>query len=192
MLGDLTLHDAPQLDHRDAGWCALAAVARFARVTQTLFTVGYEKRAIDEYVRLLASAGIDVLVDVRETPWSHKPGFSKGPLAAALENAGIQYVHAAYAGNPKWLRENAPTRAQCLNDYRRYISEFGEVVEAFDELVSSLTSAGRRVCITCFERHPDDCHRSVLASEWQRRGPQRAVRHLSPDGCARPDPAASV
>ncbi len=43
----------------------------------TLFTLGYQQRSLDEFVALLLEASIDVLVDVRETAWSHKPGFSK-------------------------------------------------------------------------------------------------------------------
>jgi uncharacterized protein (DUF488 family) len=70
-----------------------------------LYTIGYEKRSLAEYLALLREHRIAVLVDVRETPWSHKPGFSKAPLAAALEADGIEYLHAAFAGNPKWLRD---------------------------------------------------------------------------------------
>src|SRR5205823_6116594 len=70
----------------------------------TLYTLGYQQRSIDEFVEILDESGIDVLVDVRETAWSHKPGFSKSGFASALAARGIEYVHAEFAGNPKWLR----------------------------------------------------------------------------------------
>ena len=38
---------------------------------------------------------------MRETPWSHKPGFLKGALSDALETVGIEYVQTKFAGNPK-------------------------------------------------------------------------------------------
>jgi uncharacterized protein (DUF488 family) len=38
--------------------------------------------------------------------------------------------------------------------------------------------------MTCFERHPEDCHRSILADRWQQRG-RRRVQHLATDGCDR-------
>lgn len=150
----------------------------------TLFTIGYEKRSIAEYVELLRAAKIDVLVDVRETAWSHKAGFSKSALSAALATVGIEYVHAKFAGNPKTLRANALTHADCLAAYADLLEEESSIVEQFEELVASLITAGKRACITCFERHPGDCHRGILAERWSGRG-KRRVEHLSPDGCAR-------
>lgn len=150
----------------------------------TLYTLGYQQRTIDEFVRLLGAAGVQVLVDVRETAWSHKPGFSKNGLARELAKAGIEYVHADFAGNPKWLRSNATSHAECLSWYEWYIEEFEEIVEAFDSLIESLHATGKRVCITCFERHAEDCHRSILAAKWQTRS-GREVRHLAIDGCPR-------
>jgi uncharacterized protein (DUF488 family) len=150
----------------------------------TLFTLGYQQRNIDEFVDILDETGIDVLVDVRETAWSHKPGFSKSAFSAALAARGIEYVHADFAGNPKWLRANADSHGECLKWYGWYLREFDEIGVAFDQLVADLHAGGKRVCITCFERHADDCHRAVLADHWKaRRG--RQVRHLAIEGCDR-------
>ena len=55
-----------------------------------LYTLGYEKRSLGEFVQLLLDSEIDVLIDVREKAWSHKPGFSKTAFSVALANAGIQ------------------------------------------------------------------------------------------------------
>jgi uncharacterized protein (DUF488 family) len=60
---------------------------------------------------------VDVLVDVRETAWSHKPGFSKRGLEGALRVHGIAYVHARFAGNPKGLRVGAASHEECLRLY---------------------------------------------------------------------------
>ena len=43
----------------------------FAPMPEVLYTLGYEKRSIEEFVALARSSGVDVLVDVRETAWSH-------------------------------------------------------------------------------------------------------------------------
>ena len=150
----------------------------------TLYTLGYQQRTIDEYVAALLASHIDVLIDVRETPWSHKPGFSKGPLERALAERNIQYVHAKFAGNPKRLRDAAQTHKECLAAYADYLDTRGDIIEAFEQLVTALVASGKRVCITCFERHPDDCHRSILAERWVGRG-ARAVAHLAPEGCKR-------
>lgn len=150
----------------------------------TIFTLGYQKRSIAEFVVLLQDADIDVLVDVRETAWSHKPGFSKGALSRALGRAGIDYVHARFAGNPKVLRREASSHAACLQAYARYVDRNVQIVDNFEELIGAMVRGGKRVCLTCFERHHEDCHRSILADRWKRRG-RRRVEHLAVEGCER-------
>lgn len=152
--------------------------------TASLFTLGYEKRTLREFIDILTEAEIEILVDVRETAWSHKPGFSKGIFQSALGQAGIEYIHASFAGNPKWLRSNAESHAECLEWYSWYLGQFGEIVDAFDALIRPSLRAGKRVCLTCFERHADDCHRAILAAKWQERA-RATVDHLATDGCRR-------
>jgi uncharacterized protein (DUF488 family) len=104
-------------------------------MTRTLFTLGYQKRDLEEFIDLLRTASINVLVDVRETPWSHKPGFSKGALSDALAAAGIDYVHAKFAGNPKRLRADAHTHEECLALYRSFLAQEEMLVVRFDTLI---------------------------------------------------------
>lgn len=42
-----------------------------------LLTIGYEGRKIDEFIERLKEFNISRLIDVREIPFSRKPGFSK-------------------------------------------------------------------------------------------------------------------
>jgi uncharacterized protein (DUF488 family) len=158
-------------------------------MADVIFTLGYQQRSIVEFVALAREAGVGVIIDVRETAWSHKPGFSKSAFVAALATAGIQYVHASFAGNPKWLRDNAENHAECLDWYAWYLTEFEEVLEAFETLVREVQRSGRRAALTCFERHAGDCHRSILAERWAERGRARDVRHLATAGCRRMIPA---
>jgi len=148
-----------------------------------LLTLGYQQRALDEFLGMLVNASVDVLIDVRETAWSHKPGFSKSTLACALEKRGIAYVHARFAGNPKRFRESAESQAECLRLYAEHLDADGTIIEMFDELVGRLLDAGKRVCLTCFERDPDDCHRGVLVERW-REGRYGTVLHLGVDRTA--------
>jgi uncharacterized protein (DUF488 family) len=156
----------------------------FLPMSATLFTIGYEKRSIEEYVALLIDAGVTIVVDVRETAWSHKPGFSKTRFRDTLAAVGITYLHAPWAGNPKTLRDRASSHEECISNYRRFLAHNPMVVREFDRFLARLASFGHAVALTCFERHPDDCHRSVLAEVWGQL-PGRAVEHLAPSGCAR-------
>ncbi len=63
--------------------------------------IGYEGGTVEDVVARLVEAGVDTVIDVRETPWSRKPGLSKTKLRAFLEAAGIEYRHMRAAGNPK-------------------------------------------------------------------------------------------
>ena len=128
----------------------------------SVFTLGYEKRSFPEYVAILKENRIQVVVDVRDVAWSHKPGFSEKPLAEGLKRAGITYRRAEFAGNPKWLRAVADDLADMLALYRWYLTEFDEVIPAFHALVKEETGSGKRICLTCFERNPAECHRSIL------------------------------
>jgi uncharacterized protein (DUF488 family) len=179
--------------HADAPVCPACDLARRRAVNAvhnpptrmtTIFTVGYQKRSLDEFIELLLGASIDVLIDVRETAWSHKPGFSKGAFSKALAAAGIDYLHARFAGNPKRLRAGAATHAECLTAYARYVDSNVQIIEDFEQLVRQLLEQGKTICLTCFERHHEDCHRSILTDRWQRRAHGR-VRHLAIDGCDR-------
>src|SRR6476646_5127287 len=49
-----------------------------------LCTVGYERRTVDELITTLTRAAVEVLVDVRLTPLSRKPGLSKNRIATRL------------------------------------------------------------------------------------------------------------
>ncbi len=60
---------------------------------RTLYTIGYEKALLQDVLATLAEAGVATLIDVRDRPISRRPGFSKRQLAAAIEDAGMRYVH---------------------------------------------------------------------------------------------------
>jgi uncharacterized protein (DUF488 family) len=145
-------------------------------------TVGYQLRSPGELVEHLVGAGVDVVVDVRETPWSQRPAYRKTALARALGEAGIEYLHAPFAGNPKRLRREAKSHAECLDLYSAYLVEHPEVGEQFAQLMASLVHADRKACLLCYERHPHDCHRTRLLDAV---GLSAGVEHLGTEGAPR-------
>lgn len=139
-----------------------------------LYTLGYEKRTIEEFIEILRRAKVDTLIDVRDVPWSHKRDFAKSKLDEHMAHAGMRYLHAGFAGNPKRLRTQGATTEELLGRYERHLDENPEIVARFRELTAELEDEGRSVCIMCFERDPRDCHRSVLAARWK--GRRRGLR----------------
>lgn len=133
--------------------------------------VGYEKIQFPAFVHLLQTAGIDLLLDVRENNYSYRPDFSKG-LGGALEAAGIHYVHAKSLGAPKAIRELhdlGKNDAQFMKEYADYLAQHGDVVDA---ILPQL--AGHRVALLCYEANPDQCHRTVVAQAIANRAEIRA------------------
>src|SRR5687767_13406645 len=72
------------------------------------FTLGYTGRKLDELLSLMAGASVRTLLDIRQNPVSmYRPELSKSNLKAAVEAAGIAYVHAPDLGVPRDIRAKA-------------------------------------------------------------------------------------
>ena len=115
-----------------------------------LFTIGYEGRALDEFLGVLAKAKIDRLIDIRSLPLSRRRGFSKTPLSEALAGAGIEYLHLRSAGNP--FRKEADAIAK----YKAHLPP-----GAIDDVAEA--ARGHRAALLCYEADVATCHRGVLA-----------------------------
>jgi uncharacterized protein (DUF488 family) len=128
-----------------------------------LFTIGYEKARPDAVMAELKRAKVKLLVDTRAVAASRKPGFSKRQLAASLDEEGIAYLHLQKLGTPSEGREAA--RAGKLDSlwriYARHLKT-PEAIEAMGELVA-LVKSGQPVCLLCYERDKDCCHRTRIA-----------------------------
>ena len=139
-----------------------------------IFTIGYEGATVPEFVAALQKAGVERVIDVRALPLSRRPGFSKSPLKAVLEEAGIEYVHLKALGTPAEGRTAA--RAGRHDDLKRIYAGQLELPEAMAqsaqmlELVSEKPSA-----LLCMEREPAHCHRSLLLNAV---APEAQVVHL--------------
>lgn len=127
-----------------------------------LYTIGYEGAAIEDFIAALRLAGVAMLVDVRDAPWSRNRAFTKGVLRAAVEDAGIAYAHLKGLGAPKTGRKAA--KAGDALTYRRIYAERLESPEGVADFAEAVAMAqGRPICLMCMERDPAHCHRTILA-----------------------------
>jgi len=145
-----------------------------------LYTIGYEKTLLKDVVSTLAAARVTTLIDVRDRPISRRPGFSKRQLAAAVEEAGMRYVHLQALGTPPEGR---------LAARRREWDRFWAIIEeklARPEAELALLEAAEIAeaapsCLLCYEADWQICHRRRVAEILtQRRG--FAASHLVVDG----------
>ncbi|MFD9541395.1 DUF488 family protein [Streptomyces sp. NPDC060022] len=132
-----------------------------------LWSAGYEGRDINSFVAALQGAGVSAVADVRMTPISRKPGFSKTRLNEALVAAGIEYVHLRALGNPKDNR--APFWEGRLDEGRARFKDLLQTEAAMACLADLAERAKKsRVAVLCFEQDVERCHRAVVLTEVQR------------------------
>ncbi|MDQ2101254.1 DUF488 domain-containing protein [Azospirillum isscasi] len=143
-----------------------------------LFTIGYEGASFDSVLRALKARGVGVLLDVRDLPLSRRAGFSKKPLSAGLEEAGIGYVHLKGLGTPKEGRVAA--HQGDLDRFWSIVEDKMQTPEAEHDLNRAAALARERpACLLCFEASPHLCHRlRVGALLHSRFG--FTVEHLAP------------
>lgn len=150
---------------------------RQSTVSPGLWSAGYEGRDIDSFVASLLDAQIGVVADVRLTPISRKPGFSKTHLGQALGEAGIDYTHLRGLGNPKDNR--APFRDGRIAEGRarfRNLLRSDSAQSDLDELAEHARQS--RVAVLCFEKDEERCHRQVVLQTLHKRTALR-VRPLA-------------
>ena len=129
---------------------------------KALYTIGYEKALLKDVIATLVATGVRTVLDVRDRPISRRPGFSKRQLAAAVEDAGMRYVHLAPLGTPPEGR---------LANRRREWERFWCIVEeklARPEAELDLHRAAEIAkaapsCLLCYEADWQVCHRRRIA-----------------------------
>jgi uncharacterized protein (DUF488 family) len=128
-----------------------------------LFTIGYERTPSKAVLDELESAGVKLLVDVRAVTSSRRPGFSKNQLAAGLDERGIAYVHLKGLGTPKEGRLAA--RSGKYDELHRIFSRHLKTAQAKEEIdeLSALVKKAGPVCLLCYERNHEHCHRRWIA-----------------------------
>ncbi len=143
----------------------------------TLYTIGHSNHTTEEFLALLRTYHITVLVDVRSAPYSKfAPQFNKSELQAFLEQHGIQYRYAGeyLGGRPKeaelYKDEELPDedtkRADFLKkvDYKAmmHYEKYLKGITHLLSIVRQATEVGGNVTIMCSEGNPLECHRHHL------------------------------
>ena len=96
-----------------------------------IYTIGYQRLNPSTLAALLDALQVQLLIDVRSSPNSRKPGFSRKALETQL---GLRYE---WRGDRLGGRGDGPTKA------------------GLDELAGET----RTVMLMCLEHLPGDCHR---------------------------------
>ncbi|HEY0641675.1 MAG TPA: DUF488 domain-containing protein [Pseudonocardiaceae bacterium] len=141
-----------------------------------LLTIGYERRPVEDLVATLLAAGARTVADVRLTPSSRKPGYSRRRLSEALPAAGLRYVHLPALGNPRDNR--AAFHAGRPEALERFHAQLATPVAAEALRSVLLLAAEGPVALLCLEHEPDRCHRRLIAEHLHALDPALGVEHL--------------
>ena len=144
--------------------------ARPGKQAAGLLTIGYEGRSLENYLNDLLRSSVTILCDVRRNPLSRKYGFAKGTLSKACEGVGIRYEHVPELGIASDKRKTLDTQS----DYDALFAEYERTTlphqtEALDRILGWIDE-GERVALTCYERLPQQCHRTRVAKALERTG----------------------
>jgi uncharacterized protein (DUF488 family) len=126
---------------------------------RTLYTIGHSNGTCEHFADLLAHHGIDVIADVRSSPYSaYNPQFNREPLQEFLRTRGVEYV---FLGDELGARRSEP---ECYDDSGRVHYDRIAGTPAFSRGIDRLAelAAGHRVALMCAEKDPLTCHRTIL------------------------------
>jgi uncharacterized protein (DUF488 family) len=128
-----------------------------------LMTIGYEGKCLETYLNQLLKAGVTLLCDVRRNPLSRKYGFSRSSLNGACESLEIRYEHLPELGIASEQRRELKTQSDYDDLFRQYQRESLPKQDRALEKIHRWISDGECVALTCFELHPQQCHRHCVA-----------------------------
>ncbi len=150
-----------------------------------VFTIGHSTRPLDEFIDLLKTHGIRMVIDVRTIPRSrHNPQFNLEALPESLKSARIGYTHMSGLGGLRHTRRDSPNMGW-LNSSFRGFADYMQTEEFERNLEKLITLVRRkRCCLMCAEAVPWRCHRSLVADALQARGV--SVGHITGRNQPRP------
>ena len=131
------------------------------RIPSVLHTIGYQGRTSKDLIEIFYCNEIEEVIDVRELPLSRLKGFSKTELAQALEEAGIRYESLRSLGSPRELRREY----RQSGDFDSFASQYRILLQDRQSEICDLMEKAyiRNICLLCFERNSDECHRKLVA-----------------------------
>lgn len=131
---------------------------------KVIFTIGHSTHPTREFMQILKSFEIELLVDIRHYPGSrYCPQFGKARLRNNLKRNGIEYTHLLSLGGRRRRDKesdlNAGWRHDAFRGYADYMltKEFKEGLKHLMKLAKE-----KRVVIMCSEAVPWRCHRSMV------------------------------
>jgi len=143
-------------------------------MTNTLFTIGYSGRTIDNFIALLDQHKITALCDVRSMPYSSRnPDYNCELLNKTLKSRNIEYV---FLGEELGARPKDPS---CYVDGKALYQKIAgsALFKNGLERIKLGMQKNYVLALMCAEKDPMTCHRTILICRWLRDS-QIDIRHI--------------
>ena len=144
----------------------------------TIYTIGFTKKSLEEFVNLLKKNKITKLIDTRLSRDSQLSGFAKSKdLGYVLEKIlKIKY---------EVISEFSPTKEllktyQKDKDWKKYEEGFLDLIKEreLERFKGRVLDEKERICLLCSEEKANKCHRRLLAEFFSRLGNKVHIIHL--------------
>lgn len=144
----------------------------------TIYTIGFTKKSLKEFINLLKKNKITKLIDTRLSRDSQLSGFAKSKdLKYVLEKIlKIKY---------EIVPEFSPTKEllktyQKDKDWDKYEKGFLELIREreLERFKDTVLDEKERICLLCSEEKADKCHRRLLAEFFSRLEDKVGIVHL--------------
>ena len=136
-----------------------------------IYTIGHSTHTLEEFVAMLKSFNIELLVDIRSFPGSRKfPHFNKENLPASLAENNIEYIHLKNLGGRRKVNPescNTGWRVAAFRGYADYMEteNFEKAIKELEQIASE-----KRVAYMCAEAVWWRCHRSLVSDYLKHNG----------------------
>jgi uncharacterized protein (DUF488 family) len=157
-------------------------------VTLPFFTIGHSTRSLEDFIKVLGSAEIGLVADIRTVPRSRtNPQFNKDALPESLLAYQISYEHIAELGGLRGKARTVPPDVNGFwtNDSFHNYADYA-LSERFRAGLDRLVELGRerRSAMMCSEAVWWRCHRRLVADYLIARG--ETVFHIMGEGRLEP------
>ena len=144
----------------------------------SVMSIGHSTHPLGVFVDLLQRNGVEVVVDVRTSPFSRfNPQFNRDNLRLGLREVGIRYIFlgAELGGKPDGDEFYDPDGHVLYGRLAR--------TDLFETGLTRLIEGAKRfrVAIMCSEEDPSECHRFLLVTR-ALHGEAVEVTHIRGDG----------
>lgn len=136
-----------------------------------VYTIGHSTYSLAEFIKMLQSFQIKILIDIRSLPGSRKfPQFDKENLEKSLLENGIQYKHLSNLGGRRKMKKDSINDRWNNESFRGYADymetkEFGAGITALETFALKQPTT-----MMCAEAVWWRCHRSMVSDHLKVKG----------------------